>query len=334
MTYSISDSYNTRFNIPKPDFPFTVGKQLQVRPHIPPPPPRNRFSAFLENDRRHERDFIDPVQRCLLHPPVLGPRGGLDSGVTELEIVRLVRAGDGHAAQLLAVRVLTSTNGLLPDMNLLAKLYDPLYFDHEQDDVDPFLAVYRAHTRECAVYKKVADLQGSVIPKFYGSFTLSLPVSQTYTREVRLILMEIVPGLSMDHLSPSNFKKSERQAIMKSIIDSETALYNRDINDRDIHPRNILVVSEESNRDEKVVVVDFGSAWTSRSKYPDREQGSLPRVPISPLLRWIVPPEELKPWIDWDWKVWVERQYEHTKDSITEYMQRRWAGGIFEGPEA
>ena len=246
------------------------------------------------------------------------------SGVAELEIVGLVRAGDRHGAQLLAVRVLTSTHDLPSDTGLLAKLYDPLYFDHEQDDADPFLCVDRAYTHESAVYTKIEDFQGSTIPKYYGSFSLSLPVDHKNSREVRLILIENVPGISMQNLSPSNFTKSERQAIMKAIIDSETALYNREIAHNDTHPRNILVLPQPSDHARKVVLVDFGLAWTSRSPFPEWEERFLPGVPISPLLRWIKPREWFDGWVDWDWEAWVEEHYEHTRGSITEYMQRKW----------
>jgi serine/threonine protein kinase len=70
--------------------------------------------------------------------------------------------------------------------------------------------------------------------------------------------MENVPGISMHNLNPSNFIKSERQAIMKAIIDSETALYNHEVRHRDIYPRNILV--QPSDHARKVVLVDFGKA--------------------------------------------------------------------------
>src|SRR5277367_2109292 len=97
--YSLTESYNTRFNVPKPDFPYTIGKRLHVRSHIPPPPTKS--DCHLKFQAARERESTDPVQRCLLHPPLTGV---FTSGVTELEIVRLVRAGDQHGAQLLAVR--------------------------------------------------------------------------------------------------------------------------------------------------------------------------------------------------------------------------------------
>jgi hypothetical protein len=149
---TLKDSYNTRFNVPKPDFPYTVGKHLRVRSHIPPQPTKS--DCRLKFQAARERESIDAVQRCLLHPPLSGT---FTSGVAELEIVRIVRAGDRHGAQLLAVRVLTLTHDLPSDTDLLAKFYDPLYFDHEQDKADPFLCVDRAYTHESAVYQKLTD---------------------------------------------------------------------------------------------------------------------------------------------------------------------------------
>jgi hypothetical protein len=154
--FSLTESYNTRFNVPNPDFPYTIGKRLHVRFHIPPPPTKS--DCFLKFQAACERESIDPVQRCLLRPPLTGV---FTSSVAELEIVKPVRTGDQYGAQLLPIRVLTSTHDLPSDTDLLAKLYDPLYFDHEQDEADPFLCIDRSYTHESAVYTKLADFQGS-----------------------------------------------------------------------------------------------------------------------------------------------------------------------------
>src|ERR1700761_6457082 len=85
---TLTKSYNTRFNVPKPDFPYVIGKRLHVRFHVPPPPMKS--DCHLGFHAARERESIDPVQRCLLHPPLTGV---FTSGVAELEIVRLTRAG-------------------------------------------------------------------------------------------------------------------------------------------------------------------------------------------------------------------------------------------------
>ncbi|PGH13439.1 hypothetical protein AJ80_06308 [Polytolypa hystricis UAMH7299] len=301
---SDSDSYNTRFNIPKPRLPYKVDQHLSVRAHVPPEPTNS--DCCLKFEARRERESIDPVGRCGKHPPLPGV---FTSGAAELKTVRLVRAADGYSAQLLAVRVLSSDINLPYNTDLLVKKYDPLHSDHEQDE---------------AAYAKLADFQGSLIPRYYGSFSLSLSIDGTSSREVRLILLEFVPGTCMVDLDPSKFTQSERQAIMKEVIDAETTIYIHDVAHNDIHPRNVILVSfPPFDQARNIVLVDFGVAWVNRVTFPKFQEQFLLGVPISPLLRWI-DIERLSGfdnWIDWDWKLWVEHNYEHTRGSITEYMQ-------------
>lgn len=268
------------------------------------------------------------------------------------EILGPVRAGDGHPAQLFRVQVISSTSVSLACSSLpavIAKIYDPLYFDHE-DGVDPFRCVDRAYTHEFAIYARLADLQGNSIPRFYGSFSLSLPgrdddddddnTDNGNIREVRLILTEWIPGTTMQDLDPSRFSQVERQRIMKAMVDAETAIYNHDIVHRDFHPRNIMVppavpgseearettspalAHQEANQVRPIVIVDFGKASTSRSPFPEWEDRFLPGVPISPLLRWV------RPWksrcVDWNWREWIRELYEGDRSSITPYMWERW----------
>lgn len=100
-----------------------------------------------------------------------------------MEISGTIRVGDNHYAQLAAVQVLnvtpTTTHGLQTNQTLVAKFYDPLYFDHEQDGADPFLCVDRDYSRETAAYTALSKLQGTVTPKHYGSYSLEIPVDAT-----------------------------------------------------------------------------------------------------------------------------------------------------------
>ncbi|KAL2005427.1 hypothetical protein VTN00DRAFT_2638 [Thermoascus crustaceus] len=89
---------------------------------------------------------------------------------------------------------------------LLAKFYDPLYFDHVQDDADPFLCVDRAYTHEAAAYEMLKPLQRTIIPRYYGSFTLELSIpNKEAIRSVRFILLELVVGIDMTKLNPADF---------------------------------------------------------------------------------------------------------------------------------
>ncbi|KAK9239598.1 hypothetical protein V1525DRAFT_397871 [Lipomyces kononenkoae] len=332
MTYPLSDSFCTRFKIPKPFLPYYPGQQFTVVSHDPPEPTTYRCNLNIHTAR--ERESKHPLERCILHPPLPG-----SIGVTTvyLRIVESVRLGDNHSAQVAKVqveRVIPHESSSPPvDTPLIAKFYDPLYFDHEQDDVDPFLCVDRHYSHEVAAYNALSDLQGSTIPRYYGSYSLELPAEAT-VRSVRLILMEFIPGASMRQLNPCDFSQLQRQVIMKAIVDAESLVYTHNVRHRDIHPRNILVLNTATAPYERrVVVIDFGIADIGRSPVPgDPESDAkyLPGVPISPLLRWNVAwwPYFFQPcfseWIDWDWQSWLERNYGTIDPSSMGHMISIW----------
>ncbi|OAX78680.1 hypothetical protein ACJ72_07011 [Emergomyces africanus] len=74
-------------------------------------------------------------------------QGSDGSTTANLEIIDAIRASDNQSAKLVVVLVKADMKLLI-----LAKIYDPLYYDHEQDDADPFLCVDRDYSPETAVY--------------------------------------------------------------------------------------------------------------------------------------------------------------------------------------
>ncbi|KAK9242128.1 hypothetical protein V1506DRAFT_107766 [Lipomyces tetrasporus] len=331
MAYSLSDSFCTKFNISKPFLPYYPGQQFTVVSHDPPEPTKGSCALNIHTAR--ERESKHPVERCILHPPLPGSVG---TTTVYLKILEPVRLGDNHSTQIAKVqvdRVIPHESNSPPvDTPLIAKFYDPLYFDHEQDDADPFLCVDRDYSHEAAAYKALSVLQGSTIPIYYGSYSMELPAEAT-VRSVRLILMEFIPGSSMQQLKPSDFSQLDRQVIMKAVVDAESLVYTHNVRHRDIHPRNILVLSTATAAlDRRVVLVDFGRAELGRSLHPEdpeTEARYLPGVPISPLLRWNVawwPHRQARfsEWVDWDWQSWLEHNYGTIDSSSMAYMIKIW----------
>jgi serine/threonine protein kinase len=240
-----------------------------------------------------------------------------------LKILEMIRAGDKHSAQVVTVQVLyvdpLMTNPPPIDVPLIAKFYDPLYFDHERDDVDPFLCIDHAYSHEAAAYKALHKLQGTIIPRFYGSHTCELQIlNENALRSVRLILMENVHGTCMQKLNPMEFTQSERQNILKAIVDAESLIYTYNVRHRDVHPRNILVLHGDLDT-MRVIFVDFGKSLIGRAPPhvpPEEEQKYDPGVPISPLLRWNQAWWHFEEWIDWEWHGWLEYNYSSTRTSI------------------
>ncbi|EEP77870.1 predicted protein [Uncinocarpus reesii 1704] len=313
-----------------PPLPYTNGQKFAVRAHQPPPPVRKRTDdCLMDREAREERVKLSPLKRCVLHPPWEGSTG---NATVEFEISRQIHTGEKRGVQVVAVNILRTSPGCPQSLQnvttVVAKFYDPLYFDHYDDGVDPFRCVNKFYTTEAASYSRLADLQGTVIPTFYGSYSVEFPVGQS-SRYVRLILMELIPGSSMRDLDPKDFTQEERKRIMKLLIDGESAIYHRDVRLTDLHPRNALVVWDRNLRERirRVVHIDFESNWMSRLwclDNPELEQRCLPGTFITPLLRWNVAWDQhanFKDWIDWDYQAWLENVFAHTETSITPEMR-------------
>lgn len=239
--------------------------------------------------------------------------------MVDIELTEELRVGEYKTSQLFVARVVKSSQSInIPtDCDLVAKFYDPLYDDLSQA---PFANTGHGYAYETAAYTRLADLQGSVIPRYYGSFTLKFRVGRR-SRIVRLILSERIHGMPMDDLDP-RAPREERQKILKQIVDAECTFYNRNVIHEDLYPRNILIKYEGDQKTPKVVIVDFGWLIFGRTCNPENteeEQRHLPGTPISPLLRWNIAVNRqytFDEWIDWPWQPWLEEQYKDTVASI------------------
>lgn len=317
----------------KPPVPYVKGWRITAASHIPPPPTRVTRHCFV-NDKASKLEYreLDPVDRCLRHPPLPGSSG---SSSIDLEIYDTLRVGHEHNSQVFIVDILRSDpplRDLGEGQRVVAKVYDPLYYDDDEGYLNPFRCVDADYTHEAAAYEFLPDLQGKKIPKYYGSFSLEIPVGISATRSVRLLLIEFIPGTTLRDLDPKNVSRSDRQRIMKSVVDFDTSLYKKDIVLQDSHPRNFILVDRaQSDRQEIVVFIDFGDVLFGRTSFystdPDVERKSFPGTYISPLLRWHTchrRASKFRDWIDWNWQRWLEEVYERDAKSITQEMRDRY----------
>ncbi|KAI1966036.1 hypothetical protein LOZ58_000937 [Ophidiomyces ophidiicola] len=235
-----------------------------------------------------------------MHPPAKGVAG---KTTVRLQVLEEIRTGSFHGSQVVSVNILDQLEDIPPNTKLVAKFYDPLYIDGSDYDDE-----------EC-------------IPRFYGSFTMELWIPERNApRSVRLILVEKIPDVPMNKLSPDNFTQEERQSILKQIIDIESEIYAHDVVNRDLEQRNIIIRTPCNN----VTVIDFGHCriGLERPRFHERMKAKLfPGMYISPLLCWgkINRGDERCPeWIDWDWQAWLDEQYAATQASITSEMWSIW----------
>ncbi|KAF7586893.1 hypothetical protein BBP40_008042 [Aspergillus hancockii] len=307
--------------------PYGVGDTLTVQSHNYPPP-LSKKEALRRFRPINKDESLSLMELCLQNPPL--PGSDSPSFVT-IELVERLYGGDDKDPQIFAVRIVNRCNSRWTptDQDIVAKIYDPLYYDFTPREDNPFLEADYYYTHECAAYARLSDLQGSVIPKFYGSYTLNIKTGQCF-RLIRLVLIERVNGLSMDRLNPEEFSKEERQEIMKQIVDAESALYTKDVLHRDLCPLNV-VVKQSDRTSLQIVLIDLGKSVIRRSPNQfdsEQEKQWLPGVPISPLLRWNAfygHQDPFQEWIDWPWQAWLEVQYNKDEASITEEQSEIWA---------
>ncbi|PWY77313.1 hypothetical protein BO94DRAFT_568278 [Aspergillus sclerotioniger CBS 115572] len=214
-------------------------------------------------------------------------KGNLGSDTVEFEILDPIKVGDGHNAQVFNIRIRSvppNSKTLQGGTELVAKVYDPLYQNDDGGYLNPFLCMDKYYTHEVHAYHVLSCLQGGLIPRFYGSYSLDIPCYGTdngpETRAVRLILIEHIPGLSMLETDPNQFPQADRQQIMN-------AIFNRKPDEPRIAHLDLFL-----------------------GQY------------ISPLIRWnerrMFEFEEL---VDWEWDSWLESEYAHTADTITPAMR-------------
>lgn len=316
--------------LPKPPVPYSAKSRFTAKSHTASrPTPVVRGCCINSESDRAERRNLRPIDRCLKHPPLPGKEG---YDTVSLEVVDPLKGGDGHNSQVFTARLLDfeSTSQLLPQKGtvLVAKIYDPLYFDDDEGHLNPFLCVDKYYTHEANTYMTLSEFQGQGIPRYYGSYSLSLSVNSVHTRTVRMILVDYIEGITMADAKPRNFSKSVRQSILKSIVDLESRIFEKDIWLTDLEPRNVIISSPDSDRP-GVVFIDFAHALFNRRRDdpPLLQLNYFLGEYISPVLRWKKirgKVDSFLGWIDWDWDPWLDAEFAHTVSSIKPGMRERW----------
>lgn len=220
------------------------------------------------------------TERYLMHRPRKTTPHHEDRTARRLEIVSQIRVRDGAYAQVVQCRV----NGIHGP--LVAKIWDPLYRwdDVELDEPDSPVGLSETEwSCEAAAYAKIKEegLDGRYTPRFEGCWSFEIPyelelvsnASTTtgggqagrggrkrrrvsseepacrtirVTRNVRLLLMEYIPGDSILHLLETgayrNIPPEVRMDLLAQVAEVGSALWHIRVSHRDRHSRNVVVV--------------------------------------------------------------------------------------------
>lgn len=147
-------------------------------------------------------------------------------------------------------------------------------------DRDLGIQIRSQDTHEPRAYDVLFEMQGESVPRFYGSFAPDIPVDPSRMPTVRLILVEYIPGISMQQTNPEEFSQLTLQQLMKSVVDFETLVYHtRDILLTKLSPRNTMMVDVEGGR--HLFFLDFASAFFwAQERWPGGRQNEYVLGPI------------------------------------------------------
>ncbi|PYH78347.1 hypothetical protein BO82DRAFT_421965 [Aspergillus uvarum CBS 121591] len=328
--------YNTLHHIRKPDIPYAnIGSYFTVREHFPPPP-RDTLNIRLSKLEQERRMTTDILTRCIDNNPVSGEMGTLQLTLRTLNVLQV---RDSSTSQVVLVKII---KGHLANVRVVAKFYDPLYYNHQRSILDPFLCVEEEYTRETAAYQHLHKHGLSdYIPQFCGSYSLDMPVPDRGIRQVRLILVEFMSGSSMNRLRPGRIAVETRQHILEQIVRAESRFYAVGLQHKDLYRRNIMVegiINNDPTCRPYITIIDFGRAYIG---HPTREyrwshEDRLLPIYISPIIRWycgsVSKKNDFIDWCDWEWKDWLRKTFAkddhqpyHSTDGQRDPRRCSWA---------
>ncbi|CAK7207892.1 hypothetical protein SEUCBS139899_010707 [Sporothrix eucalyptigena] len=280
-----------RFNIPyldrgRPSSPYTSQTRWMIQQHDPLPPfgkgykIQERRGQVVLNQMRKEQ--LPQSIYCLNNPPP-GPEPAPHAPRLQVEIGEPVRPLLTHGSHIVACRLvngtippvrlsnspsatLTAPPPVTPDTDMVAKIFDPLYYYHN-GDYDIVELAEMEYCRETAAYRHLLreGVDGKLLPAFYGSFTMDVPLDESQreyladymgpghpllqhpvpVRRVRLILMERVEGTSMTtqlvYGDVNALSDQARLDVIASVLEAYAQLYFHGIAHGDLAPRNVFL---------------------------------------------------------------------------------------------
>ncbi|EHK48448.1 uncharacterized protein TrAtP1_009809 [Trichoderma atroviride] len=251
----------------KPGLPYVPGAVLKIQQCMPHPP-----FGFMYRDMtsRVERMFpwkqFDTASRfCLQYPPLQG-KPIANPETRTIVIDSQIRCGDGRGAQVVKCHF---EDGETP---LVAKIYDPLYYLWDMDDITynadleftneaaAFVTLQDMDKEHTVGYPRVREALKGSIPRYYGSYTWESQLLDGQRRDVRLILMEYFAFPSMRSIITEGRVESIPAQVRMQLLARAFEIYAwlgfYGVNQHDFAPRNIMVDPDKG----RVVLLDFSIA--------------------------------------------------------------------------
>lgn len=357
-------------------WPYQPGGQFDIRRHTPPPPfgipyrtTEDRTEAAVRMPARGLTwDSVDHLDFVISNPPLEG------APVDDTEQARPPRAliivqKLSHKRKRTGGGTVVVSCHLDGDQSTqyVAKIYDGFEYQLVEPGSDGLDCMYRAdmdYSCEAAAYESIpARFQGSIAPRYYGSWTFPLSTNVPgRLRWVRMVLVEYIDGECMMDMmlhsrgaTRSNPEpklewpdeepridysllppEEERLDILARIVEAESMLWwYGGVKHNDVAPRNVIISrSTSSNAASRVTLIDFNAAYVLHRCNDGLERikklGLGKRLPMSPIQRYwpgtkFVYGSDFSWWLPERWRVEDAPGYRHSCYVFAvKWLIRRW----------
>lgn len=345
----------------KPSLPYIPGFTTRIESHEAPPP-FGDDELYGPSPRRDLSDIdLNTVTQSALvlsHPPLEADSSNTATAgstpgqhqTAQLTVTSPIRTGCGGGAQIV---ICTITQAGKQPFYAVAKIFDALYYRFRKNLApaprDVTAQADMDYATEAAAYKRLADVGGTGVtaPKYYGSWTLRLPITSrgvSQLRPVRLLLIERLEGIDLKGLQIQNsssvhddlkldafhLPEDYRLEVLAQVLDSHVRMLRWGVNHRDLAPRNVVLVTDTAGTARPVtttntgitipraVLIDYNVAivysCTVDGKHPHE---NLAR-PVNPMeWFWISPLAD-------DFEGWVPQEWTDSPRKLQEWLTRRF----------
>lgn len=316
----------------RPNCPYLPGFAVNIQAHVPPAP---FGSSYYDSKARtivgaESLGSMTQTKLVLNHPP-LETAPPLHPNTCRLVVTKSLTIGNARGAQLVVCSITPTTSIFSEPFVAVAKIFDPLYYSYSDDLVDaPVDVIWEAdkdYSHEAAAYEHLIKVgqAGTSAPKYFGSWTFTLPISDagmTLDRPIRLLLIEHLDAPSMMNLFSKNtpgpqgrpnalhYDEEYRLEVLARLLDVVVRQRHRGLDQRDLAPRNIIIIPPPyygqvvgpDLPEPRVVLVDYNHAIVfAKTKYAEQfcQDSELPWNPAEWL--WDESLPELYGWIPPEW---------------------------------
>ncbi|KAJ7235019.1 hypothetical protein B0H12DRAFT_1222741 [Mycena haematopus] len=123
---------------------------------------------------------------------------------------------------------------------LVARIYDPLYFDTAV--YDRFRTIQQAVASEYEAYTRLKKHQGTLVPRFHGIFVAEIPGVRP--RHVYVVLLEYVPGIDLQakmRMVGDATCAQHKLGLFNAVARASYPLYECGVHPDDLMDRNVLL---------------------------------------------------------------------------------------------